>query len=116
MKQFSVVSGRLSVVVLVALWGTGVAFGAAVDGKDIVLHGNANGALPCAACHGVNGAGNASIGAPALAGVKATVIEAYLKQFAAGTGGNAVMQVIARALSPAEIAAVAGYFAGLPAK
>jgi cytochrome c553 len=42
------------------------------------------------------------------------VIQGYLKQFAAGNGGNAVMQGIARSLSPAEMAAVAGYFAGLP--
>jgi len=114
MKRWSVVSCRLSVVVLVGLWVPGVALGAAVDGKDIVLHGNANGAIPCAACHGADGAGNASIGAPALAGVPAGVIQGYLQQFAAGNGGNASMQMIARALSPAEMAAVAGYFAGLP--
>lgn len=100
--------------IVLALLLPGVAFGAAVDGKDIVLHGNANGAIPCAACHGVDGAGNASIGAPALAGVPAGVIDTLLKQFAAGDGGNAVMQGIARSLSPAEMAAVAGYFAGLP--
>jgi cytochrome c553 len=33
---------------------------------------------------------------------------------AKGQGGNAVMQSIAAALSPAEIQAVAAYFAGLP--
>jgi cytochrome c553 len=86
---------------------------AAPDGEQIALHGNANGALPCAACHGVQGQGNPSIGAPRLAGLPAAVIEGYLKQFAAGNGGNAVMQNIAQSLSPAETAAVAGYFAGL---
>jgi len=91
----------------------GFAAAAPPDGKDIALHGNQNGALPCAACHGANGAGNPSMGAPALAGLPASVIQAALLQFAAGHGGNAMMQNIASALSPAEMAAVAGYFAGL---
>jgi cytochrome c553 len=95
------------------LLAPGLAWANAPDGKDIALHGNDNGALPCAACHGVNGRGNASIGAPRLAGMPVGVIEGYLKQYAAGDGGNAVMQGIARALSPAEMAAVAAYFAGL---
>jgi cytochrome c553 len=83
------------------------------DGQQIVLHGNAQGAMPCAACHGANGQGNSSIGAPALAGVPAGVIEADLAEFAQGNGGNATMQFIAQALSPAETKAVAAYFAGL---
>jgi cytochrome c553 len=90
------------------------AFAAPPDGKSIVLHGNANGALPCAACHGADGSGNASIGAPALAGMPAVAIAAYLHQFAAGNGGNPTMQYIAKALSPAEIQAVATYFSTLP--
>ena len=85
---------------------------AAPDGQRIVLHGNDNGAMPCAACHGADGAGNASMGAPALAGLPAPVIVANLKNFAAGNG-NPTMQYIARALSPDEMSAVAGYFAGL---
>jgi cytochrome c553 len=86
------------------------------DGASIVLHGNANGALPCAACHGAAGQGNTSIGAPRLAGLPAPVIESALKSYAAGHGGTALMQSIARALSPAETTAVATYFASLPAK
>jgi len=88
------------------------AFAQTTDGQQIALHGNANGALPCAACHGIQGQGNASIGAPKLAGLPAATIEGYLKQFAAGNGGNAVMQNIAQSLSPAETTAVATYFAG----
>ena len=84
------------------------------DGKQIVLHGNGQGAMPCAACHGANGQGNSSIGAPALAGLPAGVIEADLAEIAQGSGGNATMQFIAQALSPAEAQAVAAYFAGLP--
>jgi cytochrome c553 len=91
------------------------ALAAAPDGQQIALHGNDNGALPCAACHGVQGQGNAAIGAPRLAGLPAAQIETYLKQFASGAG-NATMQNIAQALSPAETAAVASYFAGLKAR
>jgi cytochrome c553 len=87
---------------------------AAPDGQQIVLHGNGNGALPCAACHGVRGQGNVAIGAPALAGLPAVVIETALAHYKAGQGGNALMQSIARALSPVETQAVAAYFSALP--
>ncbi len=83
-------------------------------GQQIALHGNANGALPCAACHGADGAGKPAIGAPALAGLPAAAIQSTLIQYAQGHGGNAIMQSIAHALSPAETQAVATYFAGLP--
>jgi cytochrome c553 len=91
-----------------------LALAATPDGKDIALHGNANGALPCAACHGVDGAGKPSTGAPALAGLPAGTIAAALAGFAKGQGGSPLMQSIAQALSPAETQAVAAYFAGLP--
>ncbi len=87
---------------------------AAPDGRDIFMHGNANGALPCAACHGAQAQGNAGIGAPRLAAIPAAAIETYLSLFANGQGGNATMQFIAQALSPAETKAVAAYLASLP--
>ena len=83
------------------------------DGKVIFMHGNANGALPCAACHGIHAQGNSATGAPKLAGLPAAVIIGDLTNFAHG-GGNATMQFIAQALSPAEEAAVAQYVASLP--
>jgi cytochrome c553 len=89
------------------------ALAAAPDGNQIFLHGNSNGALPCAACHGQKAEGNPSIGAPKLAGLPAAAIETYLAQFANGQGGNATMQFIAQALSPAETKAVAAYLASL---
>jgi cytochrome c553 len=52
-------------------------------------------------------------GAP-IAGLPAGSIEAVLAQYKAGQGGNAIMQSIARALSPAETVAVANYFSALP--
>jgi cytochrome c553 len=100
-------------LVLLAWLLPAAGFAQTPDGRQIALHGNANGALPCAACHGLQGQGNAAIGAPKLAGLPAAVIEGYLKQFAAGNGGNAVMQNIAQSLSPAETSAVAAYFAGV---
>ena len=102
---------RLLLPVLVLL--PGLAW-AAPDGRDIVLHGNDNGALPCAACHGANGAGNPATGAPALAGLPAGVITSALADMAKGQSGTPLMQSIAQALSPAEVSAVAVYFAGLP--
>ncbi len=81
-----------------------------------MLHGNNNGALPCAACHGVTGMGNPSMGAPALAGLPAGVIVQALTQMAQGQGGNAIMQSIARSLNPAERNAVATYFAALKSR
>jgi cytochrome c553 len=90
------------------------AIAAPPDGHQIFLHGNANGALPCAACHGENAQGNDAIGAPKLAGLPAAAIESYLALFANGQSGTATMQFIAQALSPAETKAVAAYISSLP--
>ena len=90
------------------------AIAATPNGKDIFLRGNQNGAMPCAACHGMNGRGNSAIGAPQLAGLPAGVISSDLANFANGGGGNATMQFIAQALTPAEAAAVAQYLSSLP--
>jgi cytochrome c553 len=87
---------------------------AAPDGKTIFLHGNSNGAMPCAACHGMQAQGNAATGAPKLAGLPDGVIKTDLAQFADGEAGNATMQFIAQALSAQEIAAVAKYLSSLP--
>ena len=87
---------------------------AAPEGPHIVLHGNGNGALPCAACHGANGAGKPSTGAPALAGKSASSIVAALNTMAAGQGNNPLMNSIASALTTQERQAVAAYFSSLP--
>lgn len=89
---------------------------AAPDGESIALHGTDQGALPCQACHGMQFQGNASIGAPALAGRKASATLAALAAIASGkTGSNYVMKQIARSLTSPERRAVAAYFASLPA-
>ncbi|MBU6418456.1 MAG: c-type cytochrome [Proteobacteria bacterium] len=83
-------------------------------GRQIVLHGNDNGAMPCAACHGVNGQGNAAIGAPALAGMQAPAIVSALNTLAASPNAPAPMPGIAAALTPRERQDVAAYFSSLP--
>ena len=99
---------------VLALCVVSTAAAAAPDGSQIFMHGTADGALPCAACHGVQAQGNPAIGAPRLAGMPAAAIETYLALFAKGQSGNATMQFIAQALSPAETKAVAAYLASLP--
>jgi cytochrome c553 len=89
---------------------------AAPSGADIAAHGTHHGALPCMACHGTEFQGNPSIGAPRLAGLPAATTLAALNAIGSGKlGTNIVMQNIAAALTPAERAAVANYFAGLKA-
>jgi cytochrome c553 len=105
----------LKLLLLAVLLCPAIALADSPSGQQIALHGNDNGALPCAACHGLQGEGKPSIGAPRLAGLPAAEIEIHLKQFASGSGGDATMQNIAQALSPEETAAVADYFAGLKA-
>ncbi|GAN81908.1 c-type cytochrome [Acidocella aminolytica] len=86
---------------------------AAPAGKQIVLHGNGNGALPCAACHGEDGQGKPSTGAPALAGRSAGDIVSALNMMAAGQGGTSLMRSIAGALTLDQRKDVADYFASL---
>jgi cytochrome c553 len=82
-------------------------------GAQIYAHGNDNGVLPCAACHGANGQGNTSIGAPKLAGLPAPVIKTALAQIAANPGGNTAMRMVAQSLTPAATDAIAAYLANL---
>ncbi len=88
--------------------------GAAPDGAAIIAHGI--GTVPaCATCHGATGQGNATIGAPAVAGDGVAYLREQLRHFAAGTRINPIMQPIAHALTPAERDAVAASFAAMPA-
>jgi cytochrome c553 len=101
---------------LVLLVPLGLLLGAAApSGVSIALHGTSHGALPCQACHGMQFQGNASIGAPALAGQPVNVTLKSLEKIAAGKiGQNYVMKNIAISLTPAERSAVAAYFSSLP--
>jgi len=88
----------------------------ASQGAAIVSHGTATGVLPCMACHGPDLAGNASIGAPRIAGLPLATTLSALHAIAAGRmGSNYVMKNIAHALTASERTDVAAYLAGLPA-
>jgi cytochrome c oxidase subunit 2 len=77
----------------------------------------------CAACHGDQGAGDATRQAPAIAGLPAWYLDAQLHKFRAGqrgyaSGDDAALQMrpMAGALrTDADIASVAAYVSSLPA-
>lgn len=75
----------------------------------------------CSACHGDVGAGNQTLGAPALAGQDAAYLERQLNNFKSGRRGYAdqdqsgqQMSALAKELSDEGIASLSAYFAALP--
>lgn len=76
----------------------------------------------CVACHGAQGQGNPSLGAPALAGQQAAYLQRQLMNFrsdlrgtAPGDTGGAQMAPMAKGLADdAAVTAVADYLASLP--
>lgn len=71
-------------------------------------------AAVCAGCHGANGEGVAPN--PALAGKSEDVLAQALKDFKSGKRDNAIMKGMTAALSDADVANLAAYFASLKAK
>ena len=67
----------------------------------------------CLACHGPDGAGNAPMKIPALAGQYAEYVVSQLQAFANGTRTSQMMNPIASRLTPAQMRAVASYVQGL---
>lgn len=105
---------------LPAALACGVLFAAAAataqsapDGKQISIQG-ANGAPACITCHGARGEGNPAAGFPQLAGIGAKYLDEQLEAMANGSRVSPIMAATARALNPAQRAAVASYYAGLP--
>lgn len=88
--------------------------GAEESGAAIAKSGAPNGVAACASCHGVKGEGNAAAGFPRLAGLSQSYLQAQLAAFASGQRQNAVMQPMAKALTPSQTKAVAAYFSTLP--
>lgn len=84
-------------------------------GATLAQRGNDRGATACLACHGADGAGNGPAGFPRLAGMDADYLARQIRDFRSGARQNAVMAPIAKALSDEEAAAVAAYYAALPA-
>lgn len=104
----------LAVAVTMAM-GSATALAAPQDaGAKIATAGNGNGAPPCVACHGADGAGQEGPGYPRLAGLDAAYMERQLDDFANGTRDNAVMKPVATALSSDERKLMAEYYANLP--
>lgn len=80
-------------------------------GAKIAANGGSQGAAACASCHGSNGEGSAAF--PPLAGQSAGYLERQLQEFAAGKRKAPTMEPNARALTDAEKADVAAYYASL---
>lgn len=83
------------------------------DGQAIATSG-VDGVVACATCHGAKGEGMAAAGFPYLAGQGAAYLTLQLQDFANGGRHNPIMEPIAKALSPSQIAAVTAYFSQLP--
>lgn len=79
---------------------------------SIVTKGN-GAAAACASCHGVDGAGNAPAGFPALAQLSQPYFTKQIADFKSGTRSNPVMTPIAKALSAEDSEAAARHYAGL---
>lgn len=86
----------------------GAAASAAANGAVIA-------ATRCAGCHGADG-NAAAAPYPKLAGQNPVYLERQLWAFRGGTRPSAVMAGIAAALSGAQMAAVADYYAGQPVR
>lgn len=70
----------------------------------------------CARCHGGDGLGRGSAAFPALAGQSAAYLSGALRAYASGARHSGMMAVVARALEPGELEALAAHYAGLPAR
>jgi len=66
----------------------------------------------CAGCHGAKGISMAPVN-PNLAGQKELYLANQLKAFRSGTRKNATMNPMTKALSDADIANIAAYYASL---
>jgi len=74
-----------------------------------------SGVQTCAACHGAQGEGNASNGAPRIAGQPQAYLERQLAAYADGRRGNQVMTPIAKQLTAEQRSELSGYYAKLRA-
>ncbi|WP_197490384.1 c-type cytochrome [Halothiobacillus diazotrophicus] len=103
------------------LLGLGAGLSAALNvqaadltGAQIAAHGI--GSVPaCATCHGTQGQGNPLANFPRLAGMGAAYLSEQLTDYADGTRSNPIMSPFAKQLTPAQMKAVAAYYASLPA-
>lgn len=85
-----------------------------MSGQELAQSGNGRGATNCAACHGMNGEGQAQAGYPRLAGLPQRYIIKQLDAFAEGTRKSAIMERIAGSLDAQEKERLAQYYSSLP--
>ena len=79
---------------------------------DDVTAGRAKADVACALCHGPNGMATLP-NAPNLAGQQALYLSEQLKSYRSGQRQNAVMGVIAKPLTDAEIAQLAAWYSAI---
>jgi cytochrome c553 len=106
----------LNLLLIFILTSSSMVFAESVDilaGKQIVLSGNAQGALACMTCHIESGQGMSENGFPQLSGMNPFYLEKQIKDFQNLQRINTVMQPIANALDSKDIANIAAYFSSL---
>lgn len=81
-------------------------------GKAIATSGK-GAALACASCHGANGTPPAGAPFPRLAGLPVEYVAKQLFDYRDGSRPNALMAPIAKALTDADVASLAWYYASL---
>jgi cytochrome c553 len=79
---------------------------------DDATAGRAKADVACALCHGPNGVATLP-NAPNLAGQQALYLSEQLKNYRSGQRQNAVMGVIAKPLTDAEIAQLAAWYSAI---
>jgi cytochrome c553 len=84
-------------------------------GAVIAAQGVGDSVPACAQCHGLNGIADVSGSFPRLAGQPAFYLTRQMADYASGVRASAIMEPIAKALSPGDRAATAAYFAGVDA-
>ena len=80
-------------------------------GAAIATHGVAPGVPACAQCHNTGPVGGGAF--PRIAGLSAYYLDKQMHDFSSGIRTNAIMTPIAKGLSPAQMADLAAYYAGV---
>ena len=97
---------------LLALLGAACCAAAVAQSAEQLATGKRVADRACAVCHGPQGI-SVQPDAPHLAAQPAVYAEAQLRAFRSGSRRHEVMNVIAKPLTDAEIAALAAYYASL---
>lgn len=98
--------------VLIAVAALGMIAGAGTAVAGDAAAGKAKFAV-CSGCHGANGAGNAALGYPKLAGLDAGYVAEQLAAFKSGKRDNATMKAMSAGLTDADMANIGAYVSTL---